>query len=144
MKVLEVKSKDQKIKFGVKQLEEDPFNVFKDKKVNDVMTVKVISTSSKGILVAREGSNLEILIKKSQIAINPEDARSNRFIPGDRIDAAISEINVEKRKLVLSIKLLEEIQNKVAVSKFSSPLSGKNLPFSSLSEKLVNKKKEEK
>ena len=50
VKVLEVKSKDQKIKFGVKQLEEDPFNVFKDKKVNDVMTVKVISTSSKGIL----------------------------------------------------------------------------------------------
>ena len=144
VKVLEVKPKDQKIKFGVKQIQEDPFNIFKDKKVNDILTVKVISTSSKGILVVREGSNLEILIKKSQIAINPEDARSNRFIPGDRIDAAISEINIEKRKLVLSIKLLEEIQNKVAVSKFSSPLSGKNLPFSSLSEKLVNKKKEEK
>ena len=144
VKVLEVKSKDQKIKFGVKQLQEDPFNIFRDKKVNDILTVKVISTSSKGILVTREGSNLEILIKKNQIAINPEDARSNRFIPGDRIDAAISEINIEKRKLVLSIKLLEEIQNKVAVSKFSSPLSGKNLPFSSLSEKLVNKKKEEK
>ena len=60
VKVLEVKSKDQKIKFGVKQLEEDPFNVFKDKKVNDVMTVKVISTSSKGILVAREGNGLQI------------------------------------------------------------------------------------
>ena len=144
VKVLEVKPKDQKIKFGVKQIQEDPFNIFKDKKVNDILTVKVISTSSKGILVVREGSNLEILIKKSQIAINPEDARSNRFIPGDRIDAAISEINIEKRKLVLSIKLLEEIQNKEAVSKFSSPLSGKNLPFSSLSEKLVNKKKEEK
>ena len=144
VKVLEVKSKDQKIKFGVKQLEEDPFNVFKDKKVNDVMTVKVISTSSKGILVAREGSGLQILIKKNQIAINPEDARSNRFIAGDRIDAAIAEINVEKRKLVLSIKLLEEIQNKVAVSKFSSPLSGKNLPFSALSEKLDKKKKEDK
>ena len=108
------------------------------------MTVKVISTSSKGILVAREGSGLQILIKKNQIAINPEDARSNRFIAGDRIDAAIAEINVEKRKLVLSIKLLEEIQNKVAVSKFSSPLSGKNLPFSALSEKLDKKKKEDK
>ena len=40
----------------------------------------------------------------------------------------------------LSIKLLEELQNKEAVSKFSSPLSGKNLPFSSLSEKLDDKK----
>ena len=140
VKVLEIRSKDRKIKFGVKQLEEDPFNIFKDKKVKDVLTVKVISTSSKGILVSPEGSNIEILIKKSQIAINAEDARSNRFVQGDRIDAAISEINFEKRKIGLSIKLLEEMQNKEAVSKFSSPLSGKNLPFSSLSEKLDKKK----
>tara|TARA_B100001121_G_scaffold307002_1_gene327616 strand:+ start:77 stop:1804 length:1728 start_codon:yes stop_codon:yes gene_type:complete len=144
VKVLEIKPKEQKIKFGVKQLQEDPFNQFKDKKVNDIITVKVKSTSSKGIIVLPEGSNLEILIKKSQIAINAEDARSNRFIAGDRIDAAISEINFEKRKLVLSIKLLEELQNKEAVSKFSSPLSGKNLPFSSLSEKLDSTKKEDK
>ena len=33
------------------------------------------------------------------------------------------------------------MQNKEAVSKFSSPLSGKNLPFSSLSEKLDKRKK---
>ena len=144
VKVLEVKPKDQRIKFGIKQLEEDPFDSFKDKKVNDILTVKVKSTSPKGILVSPEGSSLEILIKKNAIAINAEDARSNRFITGDRIDAAISEINVEKRKIVLSIKLLEEMQNKEAVSKFSSPLSGKNLPFSSLSEKLGDKKKEDK
>ena len=144
VKVLEIKPKDLRIKFGVKQLQEDPFNIFKDKKANEVITVKVKSTSSKGILVSPEGSNLEILIKKSQIAINAEDARSNRFISGDRIDAAIAEINFEKRKIQLSIKLLEEMQNKEAVSKFSSPLSGKNLPFSSLSEKLDNKKKEDK
>ncbi len=143
VKVIEVKSKEQKIKFGVKQLQEDPFNKFKDKKVNDILTVKVISASPKGLLVSPEGTSLETLIKKSQIAINVEDARSNRFIPGDRIDAAISKINFEKRQISLSIKLLEEMQNKEAVSKFSSPLSGKNLPLSSLSEKLDNKKKEE-
>ena len=144
VKVLEIKPKEQKIKFGVKQLQEDPFNQFKDKKVNDVITVKVKSTSSKGITVLPEGTNFEILIKKNQIAINAEDARTNRFIPGDRIDAAIAEINFEKRKLNLSIKLLEEMQNKEAVSKFSSPLSGKNLPFSSLSEKLDKTKKDDK
>ena len=128
---------------SVKQLQEDPFNIFKNKKESDVITVKVISTNPKGILVSPDGSNFEILIKKNQIAINAEDARTNRFIAGDRIDAAISEINFDKRKISLSIKLLEEMQNREAVSKFSSPLSGKNLPFSSLSEKL-DKKKEEK
>ena len=144
VKILDIKAKEQKIKLGVKQLREDPFNFFKDKNVKDIVTVKVHSTSSKGIIVKPEGSSIEVLIKKNQIAINAEDARSNRFIPGDRIDAAISELDIEKRKIALSIKLLEEMQNKEAVSKFSSPLSGKNLPFSSLSEKLGNKKKEDK
>jgi len=144
VKVLEIKPKEQKIKCGVKQLKEDPFNFFRDKKQGDIITVKVISTGAKGILVTPEEESYEILIKKNQIAINAEDARSNRFVSGDRIDAAISEINFEKRKISLSIKLLEEIQNKEAVSKFSSPLSGKNLPFSSLSEKLDKKKKEDK
>ena len=144
VKILDIKAKEQKIKLGVKQLREDPFNFFKDKNVKDIVTVKVHSTSSKGIIVKPEGSSIEVLIKKNQIAINAEDARSNRFIPGDRIDAAISELDIEKRKISLSIKLLEEMQNKEAVSKFSSPLSGKNLPFSSLSEKLGNKKKEDK
>ena len=41
-------------------------------------------------------------------------------------------------------KLLEEIQNKEAVTKFSSPLSGKNLPFSTLSDKLKKKDKAKK
>ena len=142
---METNPKDQKIKFGVKQLEEDPFDIFKNKKIKDVITVKVKSTSPKGILVTPgEKGSYEILIKKNQIAINAEDARSNRFVPGDRIDAAVSEINFEKRKISLSIKLLEEMQNKEAVSKFSSPLSGKNLPFSSLSEKLDDKKKKDK
>ena len=144
VKILDIKAKEQKIKLGVKQLQEDPFNFFKDKNVKDIVTVKVHSTSSKGIIVKPEGCSIEVLIKKNQIAINAEDARSNRFIPGDRIDAAISELDIEKRKISLSIKLLEEMQNKEAVSKFSSPLSGKNLPFSSLSEKLGNKKKEDK
>ncbi len=144
VKLLEIKPTDQKIKFGIKQLSADPFDIFKDKKLNDILTVKVKSTSAKGILVSPEGSDLELLIKKNAIAINSEDARSNRFVTGDRIDAAISELNFEKKKISLSIKLLEEMQNKEAVSKFSSPLSGKNLPFSSLSEKLGKKTKEDK
>ena len=40
----------------------------------------------------------------------------------------ISELNFKQRKVNLSIKLLEELQNQEAVSKFSSPLSGKT-PF---------------
>ena len=141
VKILEIKKEDQKIRVGLKQLSNDPFDWFKGKKVNDIITVQVISTDNKGLMVKPENCELNLLIKKSNIAINTSDARPSRFVGGERIDAAISELNMEKRKVSLSIKLLEELQNKEAVTKFSSPLSGKNLPFSSLSEKLVDKKK---
>ena len=110
------------------------------KKVNDIITVQVISTDNKGLIVKPENCEIEFQIKKANIAVNSSDARPSRFVGGERIDAAIAELNFDKRKVSLSIKLLEELQNKEAVSKFSSPLSGKNLPFSSLSEKLSDKK----
>ena len=143
VKVLEIKKEEQKIRVGLKQLQKDPFDWFRDKKVNDTITVQVVSSDSKGLVVKPERCDLEFLIKKTQIAVNTADARPSRFVGGERIDAAIAELNFDKRKVSLSIKLLEEIQNKEAVDKFSSPLSGKNLPFSSLSEKLDDKKKKE-
>ena len=140
VEVLEIKKEEQKVRVGLKQTTTDPLSYFKNKKVNDIVTVKVISSDNKGLIVKPEDSDLNILIKKSQIAINSADARPSRFVGGERIDAAISEIDLKKRKVNLSIKLLEELQNKEAVSKFSSPLSGKNLPFSSLSDKLEKDK----
>ncbi len=141
VKILEIKKTDQKVRVGLKQLQADPFDWFKDKKINDAITVKVISSDNKGLIVKPEDCDIEILIKKSQIAMSSSDARPSRFVGGERIDAAISEINFEKRKVTLSIKLLEEIMNAKAIKEHSSPLSGKNLPFSSLSEQLDDKKK---
>ncbi len=140
VKILEIKKDEQKVRVGLKQLGKDPFDWFNGKKVNDIVTVQVISSDNKGLNVRPENCELDFLIKKSNIALNASDARPSRFVGGERIDAAISELNIEKRKVSLSIKLLEELQNKEAVTKFSSPLSGKNLPFSSLSEKLGDKK----
>ena len=140
VKVLEIKKDSQKVRVGLKQTQKDPFDYFRDKNVNDTVTVKVLSSDNKGLMVQPEGSDISLIIKKSQIAVASSDARPSRFVGGERIDAAISELNIEKRKVSLSIKLLEELQNKEAVSKFSSPLSGKNLPFSSLSDKLTDKK----
>ena len=144
VKVLEIKKDEQKVRVGLKQLEKDPFEFFNDKKVNDIITVQVVSSDNKGLIVKPEGCEMEFLIKKSNIAVSSQDSRPSRFVGSERIDCAIQDLSFDKRKVTLSIKLLEELQNKEAVSKFSSPLSGKNLPFSSLSEKLVDKKNKEK
>ena len=141
VKVLEVKVSEQKIRVGLRQTQPDPFDWFKDKKVKETITVKIISSDNKGLVVRPENCEMDFIIKKSQIAINAADARPTRFTGGERIDCAIAELDFTKRKAVLSIKLLEDIQNKDAISKFSSPLSGKNLPFSSLSDELEKKDK---
>ena len=141
VKVLEIKVDDQKIRVGLKQTQPDPFDWFKDKVVNNIITVKIVSTDNKGLTVRPEGCEMDFLIKKNQIAINPADARTSRFTGGERIDCAISELDFSKRKVSLSIKLLEELQKQEALEKYGSEGSGKNLPFSSLSEDLNKKNK---
>merc|ERR1712127_420347 len=131
----------QKIRVGLRQTQPDPFDWFKDKKVKEAITVKIISSDSKGLVVRPEGCEMDFVIKKSQIAVNAADARPARFTGGERIDCAISELDHEKRKVTLSIKLLEEIERKVALDTYGAEGSGKNLPFSSLSDDLEKKKK---
>ena len=143
VKVLEIKTSEQKIRVGLKQTLPDPFDWFKDKKANQTITVKIISTDNKGLTVRPEGCEMDFNIKKSQIAINAADARPSRFTGGERIDCAIADLDFDKRKINLSIKLLEEIEKKEALEKYGSEGSGKNLPFSSLSEDLKKKDKKE-
>ena len=141
VKVLEIKVSEQKIRVGFRQTQPDPFDWFKDKKIKQTITVKIISTDSKGLIVRPEGCNMDFPIKKTNIAINAADTRTSRFTGGERIDCAIADLDKDKRKVTLSIKLLEEIEKKEALEKYGAEGSGKNLPFSSLSEDLKKKDK---
>tara|TARA_B100000161_G_scaffold83153_1_gene57969 strand:+ start:54 stop:1775 length:1722 start_codon:yes stop_codon:yes gene_type:complete len=141
VKVLEIKVSDQKVRVGLRQTQKDPFDWFKDKKIKQTITVKIISTDPKGLIVKPEGCEMDFPIKKANIAINVADTRTSRFTGGERIDCAIADLDIEKRKVTLSIKLLEEIEKKEALEKYGAEGSGKNLPFSSLSEDLKKKDK---
>ena len=84
---------------------------------------------------------MDFIIKKSQIAINAADARPTRFTGGEKVDCAIAELDLDKRKISLSMRLLEEIEKKEALEKYGAEDSGKNLPFSSLSKLKIKDKK---
>ncbi len=144
VKVLEVKAAEQKVRVGLRQTQPDPLDWFKDKKINQTVTVKIISTDNKGLIVRPVGCEMDFNIKKSQIAISVVDARTTRFTGGEKIDCAIADIDLDKRKVSLSIKLLEELEKKEALEKYGAGAegSGKNLPFSSLSEDLKKKDKD--
>ena len=142
-KVLE--HNQEKIRLGLKQLLPDPIDYFKDKKKKDIITVIVLETLDNGIKVAPDGCPMKILIKKNQIAIDKEDQRTNRFNKGDKVDCMLLDLDLKKRKVSLSIKMLEEEQTKEAIKRYGSVDSGRSLPFAGLPKALKKKgKKEEK
>ena len=123
-KILEINRENEKIRLGIKQLDNDPFDFFMNKNLSDIVTVAVHSSTQSGIYVNVGKKNLSILIKKSQLAKEPENQRPSRFVRGDKLDAIITELDKEKRKVSLSIKALEEKQTKEAVKKYGSKDSG--------------------
>ena len=138
-KVLE--HNQEKIRLGLKQLLPDPIDYFKDKKKKDIITVIVLETLDNGIKVKPDGCPMEILIKKNQIAIDKEDQRTNRFNKGDRVDCMLQDLDLKKRKVSLSIKMLEEEQTKEAIKRYGSVDSGRSLPFAELPKTLKKKNK---
>jgi len=124
LKILEIDQEKEKIRLGIKQLEKDPFEFFQNKKVADIVTAIVDSSSKMGINVFIGDKDLLIPIKKNQLAKENENQRPSRFAKGDKVDAMITELDKNKRKVVLSIKALEEEQSKEAVKKYGSTDSG--------------------
>ena len=123
-KILEINKKEERIRLGIKQLGDDPFEFFMKKNVSDIVTGTVQNSTPNGIYLQLGKKNLSILIKKNQLAKELENQRPTRFVKGDKLDALITELDKEKRKVSLSIKALEEIQTKEAVKKYGSKDSG--------------------
>ena len=121
---MEINKEDEKIRLGIKQLDEDPFEFFMNKNVSDIVTGIVQSTALNGVYLQVGKKNLSILIKKNQLAKEVENQRTSRFVKGDKLDAIITELDKDKRKVSLSIKALEEKQTKEAVKKYGSKDSG--------------------
>ena len=123
-KILEINQENEKIRLGLKQLGNDPFEFFMNKNLSDIVTVVVNYPSQNGIYVQVEKKNLSILIKKNQLAKEIENQRPSRFVKGDKLDVIITELNKKKREVSLSIKALEEKQTEEAVKKYGSKDSG--------------------
>ena len=123
-KILEINQENEKIRLGIKQLIADPFEFFINKKKSDIVTAIVDSSSQNGIYVNIGKKGPTILIKLNQLAKEIENARPSRFAKGDKVDAMIIELDKDKKKVVLSIKALEEKEAKEAVKKYGSKDSG--------------------
>ena len=78
-KILEINQENEKIRLGIKQLTEDPFEFFANKKIGDIVTSIVDELFKNGIYVQVGNKNLPIFIKQNQLAKEIKNARPSRF-----------------------------------------------------------------
>lgn len=123
-KFLEINQDNEKIRLGVKQLANDPFEFYINKSLSDIVTVIVDSSSKEGIYVHAGNKNMLILIKRNQLAKEIENQRPSRFPRGDKVDAMIVKLNKTQKSVTLSIKALEEKNYADQIKKFGSTDSG--------------------
>lgn len=123
----EIDSENQKIRASIREaMGPDPFSALDKYKKNDVVTCIVSSIQApKGIKVKiGNQKGFEVQIPKRDLSKEPENQRISRFQVGDRHDALIISLDKITRKCILSIRALEEQEEKKILKKYKSTSSG--------------------
>ncbi len=125
IKIIDIK--DEKVNGSIRALKKDPFSFFNDKKVGDIVSTRVVEVQDNGLKVDVGPDRYQTIIRKSELAIEKSDQRPMRFSSGDSLDSAILEIDLQRRKVKLSVKKLEQQQADEAIEKYGSTSSGQSL-----------------
>jgi small subunit ribosomal protein S1 len=125
--VLDVDVEKERISLGVKQLAGDPMATAGDMKKGDVVTTEVTEVKESGIDVKIVGGELTSFIKRSELARDRNDQRSDRFAVGQKVDARVIAFDRRASKVQLSIKALEVHEEKEAIAQYGSSDSGATL-----------------
>jgi small subunit ribosomal protein S1 len=125
--VLDVDVEKERISLGVKQLAGDPMAQAGDMKKGDVVTTEVVEVKESGIDVKIAGGDLVAFIKRSELARDRNDQRSDRFQVGQKVDARVVQFDRRAHKVQLSIKALEVAEEKEAIAQYGSSDSGATL-----------------
>jgi small subunit ribosomal protein S1 len=143
IKVKIVELKDDKLRFSVKALEKDPFDWFKDnkKKEGSIITTRVIEVLKTGVKVSVDpDKHIIVMIKKNQLAKEAGDARPEIFVPGNALDAMITDLDIEKREVFLSVKAAQIYEEKSLVAKFGANAAKSGATLAGIFQKALGKK----
>jgi len=137
---------DDKIRFSKRALERDPLDWFKEnrKKIGDIITTRIHEVLKTGVKVAvDQEKRLIVTIKKSELAKNAFDARPEVFSNGNVLDAKITELDVENRKIKLSVKAAQIDEEKSLIKKFGEGATKSGATLKGIFEKAIGSKKKE-
>ena len=141
VKILEIK--DDKIRFSKRALEKDPLDWFKDngKKVGDIITTRIHEVLKTGVKVTvDQDKKLIITIRKSDLAKDVADARPEVFSKDNALDAKITELDLNNRRVKLSVKAAQIDEEKSLIAKFGEGATKSGATLKGIFEKAIGKK----
>ena len=141
VKIIEIK--DDKIRFSKRALDKDPLDWFKEnkKKVGDVITTRIHEVLKNGVKVAIDKEKkLIVTIRKSDLAKDASDARPEVFSSGNALDAKITELDLNARRVKLSVKAAQIDEEKSLIAKFGEGATKSGATLKGIFEKAIGKK----
>src|SRR6185437_1988527 len=129
-KVLDIDIEKERVSLGINQLEGDPIEKSGPSggalRKNQVVTGTVTEVNDGGIEVELEGG-IRAFIRRADLARDRNDQRPERFGKGDKVDALVTSVDKNTRKVSLSVKAREVAEEREAVQQFGSSDSGASL-----------------
>jgi len=127
VKILEINIEKERISLGIKQLENDPIKDFlTNHPLKSKVTGKIIEINEKLITIQFE-NNIIGTIKKLNLSKDKNEQKTDRFAIDEQVDSIILSVDQQTRNLNLSIKEIEILDEKEALSKYGSSDSGASL-----------------
>jgi len=125
--VLDVDIEKERISLGIKQLSGDPHAQAGDLKKGSVVTCEITEVKDTGLETKIVGTELTTFIKRSELARDRSEQRTDRFARGEKVDARVTMVDRKSGKVTVSIKALEIAEEKEAVAQYGSSDSGATL-----------------
>jgi small subunit ribosomal protein S1 len=123
--VLAIDTAKERVALGIKQLSGDPLAGVADSyKKGDIVDVKVTEVDNDSITVVLDG--MEATIKSRDLGVSREEQTTDRFKEGDTVKAKVTMLSKKDRKLSLSIRALEQDEERATVKSFANQKDGGN------------------
>ena len=127
VKILEINIDKERISLGIKQLSNDPIqNYIETNPIKSKVTGKITELNEK-FLKVELNDQIYGFIKKINLSRDKNEQKTDRFAVGEQVDSIIVSVDKKTRSLNLSIKEIEIIDEKEAMSKYGSSDSGASL-----------------
>ena len=127
VKVIRISPEEERVHLSVKALHrEQGQEIFGDFQRGAVVTGVVSAVQDRGVEL-KLSEHLNGFIRRSDLSIESSEQRVNRFAEGEKVDAKIVSVDRKTRKVLLSIKAMEQEENQRAITNYGSSDAGASL-----------------